>query len=109
MTTTRPAGSGSGNCTSADTETVATQLLIVLTGVRGLTSAAGVTVRIGTTDIVGTAAADSPVTVGTSDTPGFDQIRVTLPGDVPVIVTVVTTNGTFTSRPADTAPHITIQ
>ena len=30
-------------------------------------------------------------------------------GDVPVIVTVVTTAGTFTSRPADTAPHITIQ
>jgi hypothetical protein len=90
-------------------------LLIMLTGVRGLTSAAGVTVRIGTTDIVGTAAADSPVTVGPSNTPGFDQIRVTLPaslagaGDVPVIVTVVATGGTFTSRPADTAPHITIQ
>lgn len=115
VTTTRPAGSGSGNCTSADTETVPTQLLIMLTGVRGVTSAAGVTVRIGTTDIVGTAAADSPVTVGTSNTPGFDQIRVTLPaslagaGDVPVIVTVVTSGGTFTSRPADTAPHITIQ
>lgn len=115
VTTTRPAGSGNGNCTSADTETVATQLLIMLTGVRGLTSASGVTVRIGTTDIVGTTAADSPVTVSPSNTPGFDQIRVTLPaslagaGDVPVIVTVVTTGGTFTSRPADTAPHITIQ
>ncbi|HVF45768.1 MAG TPA: hypothetical protein VM936_22260 [Pyrinomonadaceae bacterium] len=115
VTTTRPAGSGSGNCTSAETETVPTQLLIMLTGVRGVTSASGVTVRIGTTDIVGTADATSPVTVGPSNTPGFDQIRVTLPaslagaGDVPVIVTVVTSAGTFTSRPADTAPHITIQ
>ncbi|HVF42470.1 MAG TPA: hypothetical protein VM936_05650 [Pyrinomonadaceae bacterium] len=115
VTTTRPAGSGSGNCSSSDTETVATQLLIVVTGVRGVTTAAGVTVRIGTTDIVGTAAADSPVTISPSNTPGFDQIRVTLPaslagaGDVPVIVTVVTSAGTFTSRPADTAPHITIQ
>jgi uncharacterized protein (TIGR03437 family) len=115
VTTTRPVGSAGGSCTSADTETVATQLLVMLTGVRGVVTASGVTVRIGTTDIVGTAAADSPVTVGPSNTPGFDQIRVTLPaslagaGDVPVIVTVVTTGGTFTSRPADTAPHITIQ
>ena len=115
VTTTRPVGSANGDCSSAQTETVPTQLLIMLTGVRGLTSPNGVTVRIGTTDIVGTTAADSPVTVSASNTPGFDQIRVTLPaslagaGDVPVIVTVVTTGGTFTSRPADTAPHITIQ
>lgn len=115
VTTTRPAGSGSGNCSSTETETVATQLLIMLTGVRGVTSPSGVTVRIGTTDIVGTTAADSPVAISPSNTPGFDQIRVTLPaslagaGDVPVIVTVVTTSGTFTSRPADTAPRITIQ
>ncbi len=115
VTTSRPVGSASGDCSSAQTETVPTQLLIMLTGVRGLTTPAGVTVRIGTTDIVGTTATDSPVTVGPSNTPGFDQIRVTLPaslagaGDVPVIVTVVATGGTFTSRPADTAPHITIQ
>jgi uncharacterized protein (TIGR03437 family) len=115
VTTTRPVGSASGDCTSAQTETVATQLLIMLTGVRGVTSASGVTVRIGTTDIVGTADAASPVTVAASNTPGFDQITVTLPaslagaGDVPVIITVVTSAGTFTSRPADTAPHITIQ
>jgi uncharacterized protein (TIGR03437 family) len=115
VTTTRPVGSASGDCTSAQTETVATRLLIMLTGVRGLTSANGVTVRIGTTDIVGTADAASPVTVAASNTPGFDQITVTLPaslagaGDVPVIITVVTNTGTFTSRPADTAPHITIQ
>lgn len=115
VTTTRPVGSASGDCTSAQTETVATRLLIMLTGVRGVTSASGVTVRIGTTDIVGTADAASPVTVAASNTPGFDQITVTLPaslagaGDVPVIITVVTSAGTFTSRPADTAPHITIQ
>ena len=115
VTTSRPVGSASGDCSSTQTETVPTQLLIMLTGVRTLTSPAGVTVRIGTTDIVGTTATDSPVTVGPSNTPGFDQIRVTLPaslagaGDVPVIVTVVNTGGTFTSRPADTAPHITIQ
>jgi uncharacterized protein (TIGR03437 family) len=115
VTTSRPVGSANGDCSSAQTETVPTQLLIMLTGVRTLTSPSGVTVRIGTTDIVGTTATDSPVTVGPSNTPGFDQIRVTLPaslagaGDVPVIVTVVATGGTFTSRPADTAPHITIQ
>ncbi|MET0648681.1 MAG: hypothetical protein ABW208_18880, partial [Pyrinomonadaceae bacterium] len=74
-----------------------------------------VTVRIGTTDIVSTAAADSPVRVSQSLTPGFDQIIVTLPaslagaGDVPVIVTIVNAAGTFTSRPADSAPRITIQ
>jgi uncharacterized protein (TIGR03437 family) len=116
VTTTRPTGSGTtGDCTSAQTETVATQLLIMLTGVRGVTTAAGVTVRIGTTDIVGTTAADSPVRISPSNTPGFDQITVTLPaslagaGDVPVIVTVTAGGATFTSRPADTAPRITIQ
>ncbi|HEX8353078.1 MAG TPA: hypothetical protein VF611_09275 [Pyrinomonadaceae bacterium] len=116
VTTTRPAGSGAtGDCTSAQTETAATQLLIMLTGVRGVTSGAGVTVRIGTTDIVGTAGADSPVRVSRSNTPGFDQITVTLPaslagaGDVPVIVSVTVGGTTFTSRPADTAPRITIQ
>jgi uncharacterized protein (TIGR03437 family) len=115
ITTTRPVGSASGDCTSSQTETVATQLLIMLTGVRGVTTANSVTVRIGTTDIVGTADATSPIQIGPSNTPGFDQITVTLPaslagaGDVPVIVTVTTTGGTFTSRPADTAPHITIQ
>jgi uncharacterized protein (TIGR03437 family) len=115
VTTTRPVGSGGGDCTSTQTETVPTQLLIMLTGVRGITTPTAVTVRIGTTDIVGTAAADSPIQIGPSNTPGFDQIRVTLPaslagaGDVPVIVTVTTTSATFTSRPADSAPHITIQ
>ncbi len=117
VTTTRPAGSGTtGDCTSAQTETVPTQLLIMLTGVRGVTAPASVTVRIGTTDIVGTAdAATSPIRIGPSNTPGFDQITVTLPaslagaGDVPVIVTVTAGGATFTSRPAETAPRITIQ
>jgi uncharacterized protein (TIGR03437 family) len=117
VTTTRPAGSGTtGDCTSAQTETVPTQLLIMLTGVRGITVASAVTVRIGTTDIVGTAdSATSPVKIGPSNTPGFDQITVTLPaslagaGDVPVIVTVTSGGTTFTSRPADSAPRITIQ
>ncbi|MFN2415933.1 MAG: hypothetical protein ABR603_12375, partial [Pyrinomonadaceae bacterium] len=117
VTTTRPAGSGTtGDCTSAQTETVATQVMFLLTGVRGVTAPANVTVRIGTTDIVGTADPNtSPVKIGPSNTPGFDQITVTLPaslagaGDVPVIITVTAGGVTSTSRPADTAPRITIQ
>lgn len=115
VTTTIPKGSQTtGNCTSTETETVPTRLLIMLTGIRGVTTTNSVTVRIGTTDIVGTA---DPVAgpihfVGPSLTPGFDQIIVELPaslagaGDVPVIVTVA--NG-GSSRPAGSAPHITIQ
>jgi hypothetical protein len=49
--------------------------------------------------------------------PGFDIIQFTLPaslagaGDVPVQVTFTSTSPAFTtvSRPAATAPHITIQ
>jgi hypothetical protein len=88
----------------------------MLTGVRGVTSASNVTVRIGTTDITGTTdTATSPIRIGPSNTPGFDQIMVRLPpslagaGDVPVIVTVNISGTTFTSRPADTAPRIRIQ
>lgn len=112
VTTTRPLGSGAtGNCTSAETETAPTRLLILLTGIRALPSNATVTVRIGTTDITGS----NIVLFGPSLTPGFEQILVDLPaslagaGDVPLIVTVTSTAGTFTSRPADTAPRITIQ
>ena len=102
VTTTRPTG---GVCSSATTETVATELLIMLTGVRTV-QRANVTVRIGTTDLTG----DAIVSVGPSNTAGFDQIVVRLPatlaaaGDVPVIVTV----GGASSRPADAAPRITI-
>ncbi|HEX8188632.1 MAG TPA: hypothetical protein VF586_09785, partial [Pyrinomonadaceae bacterium] len=74
-----------------------------------------ITVRVGTTDIVSTAdPVTSPVRVGPSNTPGFDQVTVTLPaslagaGDVPVVITVSATAGTSSSRPADTAPRITI-
>ncbi|HEX8501405.1 MAG TPA: hypothetical protein VF659_12555 [Pyrinomonadaceae bacterium] len=117
VTTTRPAGSGTtGSCTPTQDETVPTELLIMLTGVRGVTSASNVTVRIGTTDITGTTdTATSPIRIGPSNTPGFDQIMVRLPpslagaGDVPVIVTVNISGTTFTSRPADTAPRIRIQ
>lgn len=117
VTTTRPAGSGAtGDCTSTQTETAPTQLLIMLTGVRNISTASNtITVRIGTTDIASTANPDSPIRVSRSNTPGFDQIIVTLPaslagaGDVPIIVTVSTSTGTFSSRPAETAPRITIQ
>jgi uncharacterized protein (TIGR03437 family) len=113
VTTTRPQGSGTtGDCTSAQTETAPTRLLIMLTGLR-VPAALNpvVTVRIGTTDLTGTAI----VSFSASNTPGFDQVIVDLPatlagaGDVPVIVSVVAGGVTFTSRPADTAPHITIQ
>jgi uncharacterized protein (TIGR03437 family) len=118
VTTTVPKGSQTtGNCATTDTESVPTRLLIMLTGIRGVTATQNVSVTIGTTTIAGTA---DPVAgpihfVGPSLTPGFDQIIVELPatlagaGDVPVVVSVTTSGGTFTSRPADTAPHIRIQ
>ncbi|MFL6337463.1 MAG: hypothetical protein ACJ754_29535 [Pyrinomonadaceae bacterium] len=113
VTSSRPTG---GFCTATTTETVATKLMFMVTGTRGVASASNVTVRIGTTDIAGTTDVNaSPIAIGPSNTPGFDQITVTLPaslagaGDVPVIITVTNSAGTFTSRPADTAPRITIQ
>ena len=118
VTTTIPKGSQStGNCATTETETVPTRLLIMLTGIRGVTATQNVSVTIGTTTIAGTAdAVNGPIHfVGPSLTPGFDQIIVELPaslagaGDVPVVVSVTAGGGTFTSRPADTAPHITIQ
>ena len=109
--TARPVGSATtGNCNSTQTETVATELLFMVTGMRGV-QPSQVTVRIGTTDLTGAAI----LSVGPSQTPGFDQIVVRLPaslnnaGDVPVVITVnLGTAGTFSSRPAATAPHITI-
>ena len=118
VTSTRPVGSANGDCTSAQTETVPTQVMFLVTGLRNFvpSSSNTITVRIGTTDIAGTVeAATSPVRVSRSNTPGFDQVTVTLPaslagaGDVPVVITVSLTGTTFTSRPADTAPRITIQ
>ncbi|HKQ51667.1 MAG TPA: hypothetical protein VJT74_04815, partial [Pyrinomonadaceae bacterium] len=87
---------------SGQTVTEATKLRIVLTGVRRITDEAQVTVRLGTTDLTGTAI----VQISGTDTPGFDQIDVTLPaslagaGDVAVIVTITSGGTTFTSRPA---------
>ena len=84
-----------------------------MTGARGPvgtpTLRTEVSVTIGTTTLTG----DAIVSVGPSRTHGFDQIIVTLPeglaaGDLPVIVTI-TKGGVTTSRPADTAPRITIQ
>jgi hypothetical protein len=76
-------------------------LEIHVTGVRG-TAAGSITVTIGTTVIV-------PSNVILLDQPGFEEIDFTLPsavdlGDLPIVVAV----GTATSRPAASAPHITI-
>jgi hypothetical protein len=80
---------------------VPTVLEIHLTGVRG-TAGSGITVTIGTTVIV-------PTNVIQLDQPGFQEVDLTLPstvdrGDLPIVVKV----GTATSRPTDSAPHITI-
>lgn len=95
---------------SGATVTAPTILRFFLTGVRRVTDKAQITVRIGTTDLTGTAI----VMVSPTDLPGTDQIDVTLPaslagaGDVPVIITVVKDGVTTSSRPADTAPRIRI-
>jgi uncharacterized protein (TIGR03437 family) len=78
-----------------------TVLRVSLTGVRGTASTA-ITVTVGTTTIVATAARSL-------DLPGNDQFDFILPstvdtGDLPIVVTV----GTATSRPKDTAPRIKI-
>ena len=99
---------------SGNTVTSATILRIFLTGVRRITDASQVTVRIGTTDIAGTTASTSPVKIAPTDTPGTDQIDVTLPsslagaGDVPVIVTITQSGVSYASRASDTAPKIRI-
>ncbi len=99
VTTTRPKADGSG------TETVPTELLITLTGIRNVAKSA-VTVRIKETDLTG----DAIVSVGPSLTAGFDQIVVRLPaslagaGDVPIIVTVSPGGQTASSRPVNAAP-----
>jgi uncharacterized protein (TIGR03437 family) len=87
-----------------------TVISLMVTGVRFAT-VGEVTVTVGTTAITGTAiVAVRPNT----NMPGSDIIDFTLPaslagaGDVPVQVQVVKTTGTTVSRPADTAPRITI-
>ena len=98
---------GSGN-------TVPTVLEISLTGIRTVVAAEvkiSIVTATGTTDIAG----DAIVLVSPNrEMPGFDLIQFRLPaslagaGDVPIIVTVTKGGGTFASRPAATAPHITI-
>lgn len=98
---------GSGN-------TVATVLEISLTGIRTVVAAEvkiSIVTATGTTDITG----DSIILVTPNrEMPGFDLIQFRLPaslagaGDVPIIVTITKGGGTFASRPAATAPHITI-
>ena len=87
-----------------------TVISLRVTGVR-LATAAEVTVTVGTTAITGTGIVS--VRPNTSNA-GFDIIDFALPaslagaGDVPVQVTVTKTTAITVSRPADTAPHITI-
>ena len=88
-----------------------TVISLSVTGVRSAT-VGEITVTVGTTAITGT----SIVSVRpNTNMPGFDIIEFALPaslagaGDVPVQVTFTRTNGgTFVSRPADSAPRITI-
>jgi hypothetical protein len=87
-----------------------TVISLMVTGVR-FTTVGEITVTVGTTAITGSAIVSVRPN---ANNPGFDIIDFTLPaslagaGDVPVQVTVTKTNGTFVSRPADTAPRITI-
>ena len=90
------------------TERRPTVLRIILTGVRNVMTSQ-VTVTIKDTALTGTAI----MSVTPTDTPGMQQIDVQLPaslqgaGDVPIVVSV-NSGGTFTSRPAETAPRIRI-
>jgi uncharacterized protein (TIGR03437 family) len=93
-----------------DGSIVPTILELDLTGVRGATTAE-IKITIGTTDIIG----DQILFVGPNkEMPGWDLINFKLPaslagaGDVPIIVTMTRSAAAFTSRSADTAPHITI-
>jgi uncharacterized protein (TIGR03437 family) len=90
--------------------TVPTVLEITLSGVRDVVPAE-VKVTVGTTEITG----DSIVLVRPNlEMPGFDVINFRLPAslanspDVPVVVTITKTTSVFSSRPAATAPLISI-
>lgn len=100
------------NVTSTDASgaTVATVIELSVTGLRNAFTNE-VTVTVGTTAITGTSIlAVQP----NREMPGFDIINFTLPaslagaGDVPVVVTVSKNGVTTSSRPAATAPRITI-
>ncbi len=90
--------------------TVPTVIQLSVTGLR-LATPAEVTVTVGTTAITaGAILAVQP----NREMPGWDIINFQLPaslagaGDVPVVVTVNKNGVTTSSRPADTAPRITI-
>jgi uncharacterized protein (TIGR03437 family) len=89
---------------------VATRIELSVTGMR-FAAPAETTVTVGTTAITGT----SIITIQPNrEMPGMDIIIFTLPsslagaGDVPIQVSHTRSGVTATSRPADTAPHITI-
>ncbi len=100
------------NVTSPDSggNNVATVIELSVTGVRAVLPAE-VTVTVGTIPITG---ADITFVGSNKEAPGFDIINFKLPaslagaGDVPIVVTVLKTGVTVTSRSAATAPHITI-
>jgi uncharacterized protein (TIGR03437 family) len=86
---------------------VATRLLMNVTGIRGVTLASQLTVTIGTTDIVASAVRPN------LEMPGWDIVEFVLPadlmpGDYPVILKYNPGGAIIPSRPADTAPHVTI-
>jgi hypothetical protein len=100
------------NVTSNDGSgtSVATRLELTVTGMR-FAARTEVNVTVGTTVISG----DSIISVQPNrEMPGFDIITFTLPaslagaGDVPIQVSFVRGTQSGVSRPADTAPHITI-
>ena len=93
--------------------TVPTVLEITLTGVRGVLPSE-VKVTIGTTTPVEITGADILLVRPNLEMPGFDIINFKLPAtlanspNVPVVVTVTRSSVVFSSRPAATAPLITI-
>lgn len=88
---------------------VATQLRLRVTGIAN-TSAAVITIRIGSVTIVGT----QVLTGGVLVEPGVYTVDFVLPpelraaGDQPIVLTVTANGTTFTSRLDDTAPRLRI-
>jgi hypothetical protein len=95
---------------SVTTNGAPTVIQLEVTGLRNA-ARTEITVTVGTTAITG----DGIVLLRPNvKMPGFDFINFTLPaslagaGDVPIVVTFTRAGFTTTSRPAATAPHITI-
>ncbi|HEX8475206.1 MAG TPA: hypothetical protein VF666_14345 [Pyrinomonadaceae bacterium] len=114
--TTRRKVLADGTCSLTETETVDTEVLFLVTGMRGVTlgaTGASVSVQIkGAKDV--TLTGDRIVAVRPSNTAGFDELIVRLSpdlaasGDSTVVISVTIGGVTFTSRPIDSAPRITI-